>query len=308
MIYTVTLNPALDRELTVPDLVFDEVLRATEMRIDYGGKGFNVSRALAALGAESVALGFVGGKTGEKLEAGLASLGITTCLTQVAEETRTNVSIVPENAAHHIKVNEVGPTISSGEQDILIARVDDMARPGDWWVLSGNLPPGVSDTIYADLIQSVHSAGARAILDTSGAPLRYGCEAGPFVAKPNSREAGELTGMRVHTPGEARVAAQAVHTMGVRIVLVSLGKRGALLSDGENTWMAEPPEIEERNPIGAGDASVAGLVWGLDQGLPLPDVLRWSVACGAAAASLDGTAVGTYTIVESLVHQVRIVG
>ena len=308
MIYTVTLNPALDRELTVPDLVFDEVLRATALRIDYGGKGFNVSRALAALGAESVALGFVGGETGEKLEAGLASLGITTCLTQVAEETRTNVSIVAENAAHHIKVNELGPTIAPGEQDTLMARVDDLARPGDWWVLSGNLPPGVSDTIYADLIQRIHSAGARAILDTSGAPLRYGCAAGPLVAKPNAREAFELTGMRVRTPEETRVAAQAVRALGVRIVLISLGKAGALLSDGENTWMAEPPEIEERNPIGAGDACVAGLVWGLDRGLPLPNVLRWSMACGAAAASLDGTAVGTYTMVESLVHQVTIVG
>jgi 1-phosphofructokinase family hexose kinase len=308
MIYTVTLNPALDRQLTVPDLVFDEVLRATAMRIDYGGKGFNVSRALAALGAESVALGFVGGKTGEKLEVGLASLGITTCLTQVAEETRTNVSIVAENAAHHIKVNELGPAIAPVEQDTLTARVDDLARRGDWWVLSGNLPPGVSDTIYADLIQRIHSAGARAILDTSGAPLRYGCEAGPFVAKPNAREVGELTGMRVRTPGAARVAAQAVHALGVRIVLVSLGKTGALLFDGESTWMAEPPEIEERNPIGAGDASVAGLVWGLDKGLPLPDVLRWSMACGAAAASLDGTAMGSYTMVEALVQRVRITG
>jgi 1-phosphofructokinase family hexose kinase len=308
MIYTLTLNPALDRELTVPELVFDEVLRATALRVDYGGKGFNVSRALAALGAESVALGFVGGKTGEKLEAGLSSLGITTRLTEVAEETRTNVSVVAEHSAHYIKVNESGPTISPAEQDALTARVDDLARRGDWWVLSGNLPPGVSETIYADLIQRIQSAGARAILDTSGEPLRYGCAAGPFVAKPNAQEAGELIGMSVRTPEEVRTAAESIQALGVSIVLISLGKAGAFLSDGESTWMAEPPEIEERNPIGAGDASVAGLVWGLSQDLPLPDVLRWSVASGAAAASLDGTAVGSYTMVESLVPRVSIVG
>jgi fructose-1-phosphate kinase PfkB-like protein len=126
--------------------------------------------------------------------------------------------------------------------------------------------------------------------------------------KPNAREASELVGMRVETPEEVRAAAQAIHSLGVRIVLISLGKSGALLSDGKNTWMAEPPEIEERNPIGAGDASVAGLVWGLSQDLPLPDVLRWGMACGAAAASLDGTAVGSYTMVESLVQRVSIVG
>jgi 1-phosphofructokinase family hexose kinase len=308
MIYTLTLNPALDRELTVPDLVFDEVLRATALRVDYGGKGFNVSRALAALDAESVALGFVGGKTGEKLEAGLSSLGIATDFTWVAEETRTNVSVVSESQPHYLKVNESGSTVAPAEQDALMTRVQSLARPGDWWVLAGSLPPGARDTIYADLVREIQSAGAHAILDTSGAPLRYGCEAGPFLAKPNAHEAGELTGMHLDAPERVRAAARAIHSLGVRIVLISLGKAGALLFDGGNTWMAKPPEIEERNPIGAGDASVAGLVWGLSRDLPLPDVCRWSVACGAAAASLDGTAVGSYTMVESLVQRVSIVG
>jgi fructose-1-phosphate kinase PfkB-like protein len=126
------------------------------------------------------------------------------------------------------------------------------------------------------------------------------------VAKPNAHEAAELTGTLVRTPEEAHAAAHAIHSLGVSIVLVSLGKAGALLSDGENAWLARPPVIQERNPIGAGDASVAGLVWGLSHDLPLPDVLRWSVACGAAAASLDGTAVGSYTMVESLVPRVSI--
>ncbi len=307
MIYTLTLNPALDRELTVPDLVFDQALRATATRIDYGGKGFNVSRALAAMGTESVALGFVGGRTGERLEAGLTSLGVFTDFTQVAEETRTNVSIVTENQPHYIKVNESGPTIAPVEQEALVARVDDLAHLGNWWVLSGSLPPGVAETVYADLIETIQSAGARAILDTSGAPLRHGCEAGAFVVKPNAWEAAELTGERVETPQEVRAAAQAIHALGVHLVLISLGKAGALLSDGEDAWLARPPEIEERNPIGAGDASVAGLVWGLDQGLRLPDALRWSVASGAAAASLEGTAVGSHDMVASLAQRVRIV-
>jgi 1-phosphofructokinase family hexose kinase len=305
MIYTLTLNPALDRELTVPDLVFDQVLRATATRIDYGGKGFNVSRALAALGAESVALGFVGGRTGERLKAGLTSLGIPTDFTQVAEETRTNVSIVAERQPHYVKVNESGPTIAPAEQEALMARVDDLARSGDWWVLSGSLPPGVAETVYADLIERIQSAGAKAILDTSGAPLRYGCEAGAFVVKPNAREAAELTGQRVETPEEIRAAARAIHALGVHLVLISLGKAGAFLSDGEDTWLARPPEIEERNPIGAGDASVAGLVCGLDQGLRLPDALRWCVASGAAAASLEGTAVGSHAMVASLAQRVN---
>src|SRR3954451_24411287 len=113
MIYTVTLNPALDRELTVPALVFDDVLRATETRVDCGGKGFNVSRMLAALGAESIALGFAGGHTGAMLRDGLAALGIETDFVQIGGETRTNVSIVMTNDGHYVKVNEAGPTISA---------------------------------------------------------------------------------------------------------------------------------------------------------------------------------------------------
>lgn len=308
MIYTLTLNPALDRELTVPDLAFDEVLRATALRIDYGGKGFNVSRALAALGAESVALGFVGGKTGEKLEAGLASLGIKTDFTWLGDETRTNVSVVSEREPHYLKVNESGPTVTTTEQAALMDKVEDLARPGDWWVLAGSLPPGATETLYADAIERLRSVGANAILDTSGLPLRLGCESGPFVVKPNAHEASELTGQPVTTVAEARAAAESIHTLGVRLVLVSMGRGGAILSDGEKIWRARPPEVEERNPIGAGDASVAGLVWGLSQELPLPDVLRWSMACGAAAASLDGTAVGSHEFVESLVEQVSIAG
>jgi fructose-1-phosphate kinase PfkB-like protein len=120
-------------------------------------------------------------------------------------------------------------------------------------------------------------------------------------------EAGELASAPVTSPKEARAAADAIHALGVNNLLISLGKSGALLSDGEQCWLAKSPPVEERNPIGAGDSMVAGLVWGLSQALPLPDALRWGVAGGAAAASLDGTAVGPYPMVESLAQEVELV-
>jgi fructose-1-phosphate kinase PfkB-like protein len=110
VIYTVTLNPALDRELKVPEIVFGEVLRASAQQVDFGGKGFNVSRALRGLGAESVALGLVGGFAGKMIAAGLARLGIRTDFVEVAGETRTNVTVV--DPGRHIKVNEAGPEIA----------------------------------------------------------------------------------------------------------------------------------------------------------------------------------------------------
>ena len=307
MIYTLTLNPALDRELTVPAFAFDQVLRASSVRVDYGGKGFNVSRALAALGAESIALGFVGGATGESLTVGLADLGIRTDFVQVAGETRTNVSIVTEDRAHYLKVNDPGPMITHAEQTALLRKTRALAQPGDWWVLAGSLPPGVPATFYAEVIRLVQSAGAHAVLDTSGEPLRVGCTARPFLVKPNATEVSELAGTRVTSLDEARSAIGKIHTLGVHNVVISLGRVGALYSDGQNIWQAEPPEVDECNPIGAGDAVVAGLVWALSRDYGGSEALRWGVACGAAAASLDGTAMGPRSLVETLAWQVRIV-
>lgn len=303
MIYTLTLNPALDRELTVPALTLDTVLRASESRVDWGGKGFNVSRMLASLGAESIALGFAGGHTGAMLRDGLAALGIATDFVEIAGETRTNVSIVA-GAGHHIKVNEAGPTVSAGEVAALAQRVRGLARAGDWWVLAGSLPPGCPPTFYASLIGDIQAAGARALLDSSGAALRHGCAARPYLAKPNAAEASELTGLPVGSVAEALVAADAMQ--GVELVALSMGAEGALLVQGRRGWLARPPAIRERNPIGAGDSLLAGLAWSLSQGRRLPDAIRWSVACGAATASQAGTAVGTYDQVAQVAQQVEV--
>lgn len=306
MIYTVTLNPAVDRELTVPAIKFDSVLRATACRVDFGGKGFNVSRMLRALGAESVALGFAGGRSGELLRDGLEGLGIATDFVWVAGETRTNVSIVTEAHDHYVKVNEPGPTISPAEGIALVQQVRRLARAGDWWVLAGSLPPGVPASIYMQLIGDVQTAGARVILDTSGDALRDGCAARPFLAKPNDLEINKLTGLPVDSTSEIAAAAQAMQHSGVANVVVSLGKKGALLAGAENVWLAASPQIQEKNPIGAGDSMVGGLVWGLSQGLPLPEALRWGIACGAATASMSGTAVGSRELVKSLAAQVTV--
>jgi 1-phosphofructokinase family hexose kinase len=304
MIYTLTLNPALDRELTVPRLTFDEVLRSSASRADCGGKGFNVSRMLANLGAASTALGFAGGHTGAMLRDGLAALQIATEFVWVAGETRTNISIVASDDHRHIKVNEPGPTISAEEQQALVALVKAKAAPGDWWVLAGSLPPGCSPNFYANLIALIQGAGAHALLDTSGVALRYGCAAAPFLVKPNAAEASELTGLPVRTVSEARQAAEALGT--IAYVALSMGADGALLTHQRRAWHATSPQIHQANPIGAGDSMLAGLTWSLSQGHDAATALRWGVACGAATASLSGTAVGTSEQVAQLFEQVDV--
>ena len=306
MIYTVTLNPAVDRELTVDDIAFDTVLRSSELRVDCGGKGFNVARMLQTLGVASTALGFAAGKAGELLSSKLQALGIETDFVWVEGETRTNVSIVSSATGSYVKVNEPGPTIAMEDIERLKQKIQARVRQGDWWVLAGSLPPGVPAEFYGEIIAIIHSAGARVFLDTSSEALKKSCSAGPLLVKPNDEEAHELTGLPVGSTAEIAEAAKAICAMGPQSVIVSLGKDGALLVNGSGAWKAVSPTIAEKNPIGAGDSMVAGIVWGLSEGEELAESLRRGIACGAATASMSGTTVGSRSMVMELLAQVRL--
>ncbi len=307
MIVTLTPNPVLDRTLTVPRIEFDGVLRATSTRLDWGGKGFNVSRALHALGTESVAMAFVGGGTGQMVQQGLRDLGIATDFVAIAGETRTNVVVVDQATGRHIKVNEVGPTISALEHDELLQRIRRRVQPGDLWVLAGSLPPGLPASFYAEVIDLLHRSGARAFLDTSGEPLRLGCAARPALIKPNAAEAQELTGQVIDSPADAARAAGRFLSQGIELVALSMGAHGLVLASTSQAVWARPPAVVVTNPTGAGDSLLAGLVWALQWGLPLVDVARWGVAAGTASAMREGVSVGSRSQVEAVRSQVEVI-
>ena len=297
MIYTLTLNPALDFELKISHFEFDSVIRAEDSRMDCGGKGFNVSRMLKNLGTESTAMGFIGGKTGERLEEGLQEAGIKTDFTSIAGETRTNVSIV---AKKHIKVNEQGPEVTADEVEALLETVRKNAKAGDWWVLGGSLPRGVDASIYASIIRILKEAGAHTLLDSSGEALTLGCAAKPTIIKPNFEEAMELIGESVHSNVRTQEWVSRILELGPESLVVSMGKDGALLAFGDTIENISSPRIIEKNPTGAGDSQVGGIVHSLSQGKELPEALRFGAACGAATASQSGTELGTQEMVDAL--------
>jgi 1-phosphofructokinase family hexose kinase len=305
MIYTLTLNPAIDRELTVTEVQFDAVLSAVKSQVDFGGKGFNVSRLLKSMGMPSTALGFVGGRTGERLRSGLEALDIQTDFVWITGETRTNISIVTERHDHYIKVNEKGPLVDEAKQRELLDKIASTAAAGDWWVLAGSLPPGVPDSFYAQIIETLNERNAVTVLDTTGESLRLGCEAKPFLVKPNAEEAQKLTGLPVDTLPQIAIAAAELRNLGAQNVVISLGKKGALLQTMDESWLVRSPKIKEKNPIGAGDSMVGGLVWALTQGISLKEALGWGVASGAASASLSGTEVGSRLLIEELFSRVQ---
>ncbi len=306
-IVTVTPNPGLDRTLTVPRIIFNQMMRATAVRLDWGGKGFNVSRALQALGVESVAMGFIGGATGQMLERGLSDMGIATDFVPIAGETRTNTVITDAGAKRYVKANEAGPTVRAEELDTFLDRARERVRPGDIWVLSGSLPPGAPPDFYAQLVTLVQERGARALLDTSGEPLRLGCRAAsPYLVKPNVGEAGEVTGWKIQSDADMLSAAGFFLRQGIELVALSLAADGLLLAAKQRAVWARPPRVGVRNPVGAGDALLAGIAWALQRGLSLEETARWGVAAGTAAAMREGVSVGTRAEVRAMYERVEV--
>jgi 1-phosphofructokinase family hexose kinase len=300
MIITVTPNPVLDHTLTVPEIAFDAVTRATTSRVDWGGKGFNVSRVLLAFGVKSLALGFVGGATGQRLTAGLAALGLPTDFVTIAGETRTNVIVAEADSARYVKVNEAGPTVQPEEVARFLDKVRRRATGGDTWALCGSLPPGVPDDFYAQLIEILQPRGVRVLLDTSGAALRLGCEAHPFLVKPNAEEAAAFAGHPVATRDDTLRAARAFLERGVPQVALSLGGEGLLLATRKSAVFAAPPDVTVKNVTGAGDALLAGLAYALECNLPLAEQARWGVAAGTASAMHEGVGIVTRASVEQV--------
>ena len=121
----------------------------------------------------------------------------------------------------------------------------------------------------------------------------------------SAEEARALTGLPMDTPAEIAAAATEIHKLGAQNIVVSMGQAGALLRAREGTWLTHSPKIVEKNPIGAGDSMVGGLVWALTQGIALKEALGWGVASGAATASLNGTEVGSRPLIEKLFSQVH---
>lgn len=303
MIYTVTLNPSLDRTLSVPEMTFNEVLRSTSTRLDISGKGLNVSLALKELGCANTATGFLGGATGIYLEQGLRTAGIPCEFISISGETRSNVMIIEESTQRYLKANEAGPAISPSERQALIDQLTRLAAPGDYWIFSGSLPPGLPAGFYAELITLVQAKGSLAVLDSSTDMLRLGIAAKPCLVKPNALEAEQASQIPVNSPQDAMQAARWFLDQGVRHAAISLGEDGLLFASGEMAIHVSPPPVQVCNPTAAGDALLAGLVWAFQNQLPLLEVARWGVASGTAAAMQAGSGIGTRALIEDLFRQ-----
>jgi len=286
-VLTVTPNPALDRTLRVDELAFGGVARVQGVREDPGGKGINVSRVLRQFGCPTAALGFLGGSAGRSLAKAVAALAIEADFIAVPGETRTNLTVT--DGEREIKVNEPGPSVSLSAVDALIARVRQRARSSSAVVLSGSLPPGAPVDLYADLIRLIRDEGSKPVLDTAGAPLAHGAAAGPYLIKPNRREAEVLLGIPLDTDDALREAMRRLSGYGIPIVALSLGDGGAVCACDGMSWRAEVPPVAVRSTVGSGDAFLACLLLALLGGADPSIALTVGTAAGLASVTLPGS-------------------
>ncbi|MEV0166093.1 1-phosphofructokinase [Nonomuraea fuscirosea] len=285
MILTLTLNPSLDRTIEIASLDRGAVIRAAAARLDPGGKGVNVSRALLANSVASRAVVPFGGDEGRQLIRLLAAEGLDMVTVPVAGPTRSNVTLAEPDGTT-TKINEPGTALSQEELDTIADTVLSAAHEADWVVASGSLPPEVPSDVYARLCRRFAGAGILMAVDSSGPALSSALTAAPALVKPNLEELSGATGMPIRRLGDVAEAAAKLRAAGARTVLASLGADGAVLVEEDGIWYGEAPVTEPRSSVGAGDAMLAGFLAGGGRG---PAALALALAWGAAAVCLPGS-------------------
>ena len=282
MVYTITLNPALDYVMKVGKLRYDDINRSKSEEIYYGGKGINVSVILTRLGVHNKALGFVAGFTGRKLEQMLVDEGIDCDFNRLSNgQTRINVKI---KADTELDVNASGPDISEDDIKELMDKLDDIGED-DYLVLAGSIPSTLPDDIYERILSRLQSRGVNFIVDATGDLLKKALPYKPFLVKPNHHELGDLFGVETKTEEDIVKYARKVQEMGARNVLVSRAKDGATLID-ENAKVTTFANVDGElvNSVGCGDSMVAGFLAGYINKKDYAYALKLGAACGNATA------------------------
>ena len=285
MIGTVTLNPAVDVILEVSNLKINHYNKVLSAHTTSGGKGINVSKAIRGCGRETIAIGFLGGGRGRMIEEELRGIGITTNFWHIEEKTRSNTIISDKKTGQHTLLSEPGPKITEYDLEMLKSIFYRVMSQCSAVTLSGSLPRGVPENIYADLISIAKERGVKTILNSSGEQFIKGLEKKPFLAKPDLRESNVVFGIKIDKERDAIKAAKEVLERGAKIAVVSLEQEKDIIATQDEIWFAETDYHEIVNLIGAGDALVAGFAISLtEEEKNLEEAIEFSMACALASA------------------------
>lgn len=288
MIYTLTLNPAIDHIVRVNKLELGETNRMQEESISAGGKGINVSKILKNLDQESIALGYISGFTGRELEKIINAEGISSYFIHVENGfTRINTKIKSEKET---EINGPGLEITEKDKEDLLDRLDKI-QDGDYLLLSGSIPSSIGDGFYAEIMESLSSKDVTIAVDTTGQALKKTLEYRPKLIKPNLRELEDFFDVQIYDDKDVEKYSKKLQEMGAKNIIISMGGDGAyFLSEEGDSLFLEAPKGKVIDTVGSGDSMVAGFIYAIKEGYSLEEAFKFSLSCGSATAFSENLA------------------
>lgn len=307
MIATVTLNIAIDKRYVVDKFEFGSVNRVRECIYTAGGKGINVSRVAHIAKEDVIACGFIGGYAGKYVQSELNNIGIQTSFTKVEGESRSCINFYDQATGKQTEFLEPGVLVSPKKQTEFLNQFAEIIKPCNVVAISGSVPKGIDPSFYQKLITIAKQAGKTVLLDTSGELLLQGIKAKPDFIKPNCDEIEYLLGKKVNDINELIKYAESFYESGIKNVVVSLGKDGALLVCNEGVFKGNTPNIPVVNTVGCGDSMVAAFAVGFANNRNVIEIFQSALAISTANALREETGFFVKEDYENLINMVTII-
>ena len=306
MIVTVTLNPALDKTVTLPGFAVNTVNRVQSVRLDPGGKGINVSKAVQALGGKTLAISVLGGANGGYIKSALDAMDLPNHMILSEGPTRTNLKIVDPVLGTNTDINEPGSPLTKEVLDKVWQVLSQTVQPNDTVVFAGKNPPGMADDLLAVWIRRLKAMNVRVCVDTVGEPMLLALAEGPDIIKPNKAELSELMGTELHTDRQIVDAAGKLVDSGIGLVAVSMGSSGAIFVTKDQCIRGYSPKVTVGSTVGAGDSMMAALAHYSDAGCSLEETARRAIATASAKVMCSGSEAADLSAILPLIDRVRI--
>lgn len=304
MITTVCLNPSFDKTALVDEIRAGDVNRLSDIRIDMGGKGFNVAVVAKRLGIDAQCIGIAGKAGLKQFEALIEREGLKAVLMPVEGSIRTNLKVVSEADGRVTEFNEPGARVNESDFEVFCEMLKTHAQGSGYLVLTGSLPPGLKQDTYAALMRK--NSHMPCVLDAAGDSLMSAVSAQPFMVKPNISELSKALNRELKTIRDICSAATVLVDRGAKNVIVSMGEAGAIMTNGKKNLYAQGLKVQAKSTVGAGDAMVGGMLCGLEREGDIAQAFKYAVAAGSASVLTEGTQLIRLDDFKELLPKVKI--
>jgi 1-phosphofructokinase family hexose kinase len=293
MIFTVTLNPAVDKILFLDEFRSSWTNRLTQTLETIGGKGTHVSINLKLQDVQSIALGITLGENGKKIQKMLKAWGVDVKFLHYdlpGMESRTNYEIVENSGNICTMLTERGPILPASITDDLLNQIKGLIKAGDMLVLTGDASNVEDTAIYSKLTLLAKELGGKVFLDASGHYLKEGLNSSPFLIKPNFEELCFIAGRELKTIDEIVAAIQDLDGFNIPMIAMTWGGNGAIIKNGHDFYRVDPINVQTVNQVGCGDAFLSAIVAGIEKNMNIKETLMTASAVATAVAESEITA------------------